>query len=219
VSPFQCAVPRSTDCKLCAADAEHDSRFDLDKSAGFFAKLFKARSESGRRRFSRQLLPFRTCSRRINHRGNGKVCFMKTRTSFIRNSTSRPSRFNTMKLRRQTALRAALIRLWLTAGVTACLAAPAAKAAPAISATPNPVVYVTKPKGPLVLLNQGITTVTWDAGADHPYADVWVSVDGGAETLFSTAHKGPRPRPSNLERPIRLNCTAAPKFILGLRLV
>jgi hypothetical protein len=115
---------------------------------------------------------------------------MKTKTSLIRNSTSRPSRFNTMKLRRHTDLRAALIRIWLTAGVTACLAAPAAKAAGTISATPNPVVYVTKPKGPLFLLNQGKTTVTWDAGTDHPYADVWVSVDGGKETLFSSAHKG-----------------------------
>jgi hypothetical protein len=115
---------------------------------------------------------------------------MKTKTSLIRNSTSQPSRFNTMKLRRHTDLRAALIRIWLTVGITACLTAPAAKAAGTISATPNPVVYVTKPKGPLFLLNQGKTTVTWDSGAANPYADVWVSVDGGAETLFSSAHKG-----------------------------
>jgi hypothetical protein len=134
---------------------------------------------------------FRTCRRRINRRGNGKVCFMKTKTSLIRNSTSWPSRFNTMKLRRHTDLRAALIRIWLTVGITACLAAPAAKAAGTISATPNPVVYVTKPKPtPFLLGKQGETTITWDAGAANPYADVWVSVDGGAETLFSSAHKG-----------------------------
>ena len=115
---------------------------------------------------------------------------MKTKTSLLRNSTSRPSRFSTTKLRRHTDLRAALIRLWLTAGITACLAAPTAKAASTISATPNPVVWLTKPKGPLVLLNQGTATVTWDAGAGHQGADVWVSVDGGAETLFSSAYKG-----------------------------
>jgi hypothetical protein len=116
---------------------------------------------------------------------------MKTKTSLIRNSTSRPSRFSTIKLRRHTDLRAALIRIWLTAGITACLAAPAAKAAGTISATPNPVVYVTKPKPtPFLLGKQGETTITWDSGAANPYADVWVSVDGGAETLFSSAHKG-----------------------------
>jgi hypothetical protein len=95
-----------------------------------------------------------------------------------------PSQFNTMKLRRHTELRAALIRIWLTAGITACLAAPAAKAASTISATPNPVVYVTTSQ------TQGTTTVTWDAGADKPYAQVWVSVNGGAETLFANTHKG-----------------------------
>lgn len=116
---------------------------------------------------------------------------MKTKTSLIRNSTSRPSRFSTIKLRRHTDLRAALIRIWLTAGITACIAAPAAKAAGTISAAPNPVLYVTKPKPtPFLLGKQGETTVTWDSGAANPYADVWVSVDGGAETLFSSAHKG-----------------------------
>ena len=43
-------------------------------------------------------------------------------------STSQPSRFNTMKLRRHTDLRAASIRIWLIAAITACLAAaPAAQ--------------------------------------------------------------------------------------------
>ena len=109
---------------------------------------------------------------------------MKTKTSLIRNSTSRLSRFNTMKLRPHTGLRAALIRIWLTAGIIACLEAPAAKAASTISATPNPVVYVT------IGQTQGTTTLTWDAGADKPNAKVWVSVDGGAETLFANTHKG-----------------------------
>jgi hypothetical protein len=95
-----------------------------------------------------------------------------------------------MKLRRHADLRAALIRIWLTAGITACLAAPAARAVSTISASPNPVVYVTKPKGTIVLVKQGMTTVTWDAGADKPNAEVWVSVDGGKETLFSDTHKG-----------------------------
>jgi hypothetical protein len=45
-------------------------------------------------------------------------------------------------------------------------------------------VVVTKNK------TQGTTTVTWDAGADKPYAQVWVSVDGGAETLFANTYKG-----------------------------
>lgn len=81
-------------------------------------------------------------------------------------------------------LRAALIRIWLTAGITLCLAAPAAKAKSTISATPNPVVVVTKGQ------TQGTTTVTWNAGADKPYAKVWVSVDGGAETLFANTYKG-----------------------------
>jgi hypothetical protein len=92
-----------------------------------------------------------------------------------------------MKLRRHTDLRAALIRIWLTAGITACLAAPAAKAAPTISATPNPAPVPWDQ-------THGETTVTWDATADHPYAQVWVSVDGGAETLFQPIYKGTAPK-------------------------
>jgi Purple acid Phosphatase, N-terminal domain len=88
-----------------------------------------------------------------------------------------------MKLRRHTDLRAALIRVWLTAGIAACLAAPAAKAAPTISATPNPVIVAFGE-------TQGDTTVTWDAGADHMSAQVRVSVDGGAETPWASIYKG-----------------------------
>jgi hypothetical protein len=93
-----------------------------------------------------------------------------------------------MKLRRHTDLRAALIRIWLTAGITACLAAPAAKAAPTISATPNPV--------PVILgQTQGTTTLTWDAGADHKFAQVRVSVDGGADAVFKNLYTGTAPAP------------------------
>jgi hypothetical protein len=101
---------------------------------------------------------------------------MKTKTQLTTNSTSRP-RFNPMKLRRHAALRAALIRLWLTAGFIACLAAPAVKAAPTISATPNPVIVGLGE-------TQGKTTLTWNDDAGNKFAQVWVSVDGGAETLL-----------------------------------
>jgi hypothetical protein len=48
------------------------------------------RSESGRKRFLRQLLSlFQTCSRRNNPSGEQKGCFMKTKTSLIRNSMNR----------------------------------------------------------------------------------------------------------------------------------
>ena len=107
-------------------------------------------------------------------------------------STSRSSRFNTIKLRLHTDLRAASIRIWLIVGITACFAAaPAAKAVPSISAAPNPVIYVVKPKPPLFLVNQGKTTITWDAGAGHRGSQVWVSVDGSdQETLFAPNSKG-----------------------------
>ena len=82
-----------------------------------------------------------------------------------------------MKLRRHTDLRAALLRLWLAAGITACLAAQAAKAAPTISATPNPVLVTFGQ-------TQGKTKLTWDDRAGNKFAQVWVSVDGGAETLL-----------------------------------
>jgi hypothetical protein len=107
-------------------------------------------------------------------------------------STSRSSCFNTIKLGRHTDLRGASIRIWLIAGFTACVAAaPAAKAVPSISAAPNPVIYVVKPKPPLLLANQGKTTITWDAGAGHRGSQVWVSVDGSdEETLFAPNSKG-----------------------------
>jgi hypothetical protein len=111
---------------------------------------------------------------------------MKTKTLLTRNSTSQPSRFNTMKLRGHTDLRAALIRIWLIAAITACLTVTAAKAAPTISATPNPVPVA-------ISQTQGTATLTWDAGVDHKLAQVLVSVDGGAETVFSPIYKGTAP--------------------------
>ena len=107
-------------------------------------------------------------------------------------STGRSSRFNTIKLRLHTDLRAASIRIGLITCTTVCFAAaPAAKAVPSISAAPNPVIYVVKPKPPLLLVNQGKTTITWDAGAGHEGSEVWVSVDSSdQETLFSPNSKG-----------------------------
>jgi hypothetical protein len=39
---------------------------------------------------------------------------------------------------------------------------------------------------------QGACTITWDGGADHPYAEVWVKVDDGAETFVVEQGKGSR---------------------------
>jgi hypothetical protein len=61
---------------------------------------------------------------------------------------------------------------------------------PSISAAPNPVIYVVKPKPPLLLVNQGKTTITWNAEAGHEGSKVWVSVDGDVETLFAPNFKG-----------------------------
>ena len=40
--------------------------------------------------------------------------------------------------------------------------------------------------------NQGKTTLTWDGGADHPYAEVWVSMDGAGETFIVEQGRGLR---------------------------
>ena len=47
---------------------------------------------------------------------------------------------------------------------------PTAAAAPWITAAPN---NITLPFGQPA----GVTNLTWDAGADHPYAEVWLKVD------------------------------------------
>ena len=65
-------------------------RFILTSWRDFSQNFQKPKSESRRGQFSRQLLPlFQTCSRRITNRGNGKVCFIKTKTAPTTNSISR----------------------------------------------------------------------------------------------------------------------------------
>jgi len=38
----------------------------------------------------------------------------------------------------------------------------------------------------------GQTTLIWDGGKDHPYAEVWVKVDDGEETFVVEQAKGTR---------------------------
>ena len=40
--------------------------------------------------------------------------------------------------------------------------------------------------------SQGTTTLTWNGGPDHPYAEVWVKVDGADETFIVEQGKGTR---------------------------
>ncbi len=56
-------------------------------------------------------------------------------------------------------------------------------AAPTITANPNPVNI-------LFTAKSGTTTIQWDAEANHPNADVWLSIDGGSETLFDGDYHG-----------------------------
>ena len=56
-------------------------------------------------------------------------------------------------------------------------------AAPTITADPNPVVIS-------IVANSGTTTITWNAEADHPNAEVWLSVDQARESLFDANHQG-----------------------------
>ena len=57
--------------------------------------------------------------------------------------------------------------------------------APTITADPNPVVI---PKGK----TQGTTTLSWDGGTDHPYAELWVQVDANDETFIVESGKNTR---------------------------
>ena len=54
-----------------------------------------------------------------------------------------------------------------------------------ITASPS---VVTIPAGQTT----GTTTLTWDAGPNHPYAEVWVTVDGGDERKIVEQGKGSR---------------------------
>jgi hypothetical protein len=56
---------------------------------------------------------------------------------------------------------------------------------PRIAASPT---KVTIPSGRAL----GSTTLTWDGGADHPYAEVWVEEDGGDATKIVEQGKGSR---------------------------
>jgi hypothetical protein len=64
-------------------------------------------------------------------------------------------------------------------------AAPSALGTPAITASPS---FVTIPAGQ----TQGTTTLTWDAGSSHAYAEVWVKVDDQEETFVVEKGKGTR---------------------------
>jgi hypothetical protein len=79
----------------------------------------------------------------------------------------------------------ARLDLWaLVAGVLFVLST-SSLAAPTIMATPNPVPV---PPGQ----TSGTTTLSWDGEAKHPYAEVWVGVDGNDETFVVEKGKGTR---------------------------
>jgi hypothetical protein len=63
--------------------------------------------------------------------------------------------------------------------------APSATGVPRIAANP---IVVSIPAGE----SEGTTTLAWDGGADHPYAEVWVKVDDGDETKVVEQGKGNR---------------------------
>lgn len=62
---------------------------------------------------------------------------------------------------------------------------PAPTGVPRITASPT---IVTIPAGQTA----GTTTLTWDSGSDHPYAEVWVKADGQDETFLVEQGKGTR---------------------------
>ena len=80
---------------------------------------------------------------------------------------------------------AALLAIFPTPRVRARLSAPT------ITADPNP---ANVPKGE----SKGTTTLTWDGGTDHPYAEVWVKVDDNDETFIVESGKGTRQVPIEL---------------------
>jgi len=63
--------------------------------------------------------------------------------------------------------------------------APSAQGVPGITASPH---VVTVPAGQ----TQGKTTLTWDGGKDHPYAEVWVKEDDQDEKFVVEKGKGTR---------------------------
>ena len=83
----------------------------------------------------------------------------------------------------------AIIRLARAASILAALIFTfqvlPAQAQPSIYVSQNPVLI---PAGQ----TSGTTTLTWDAGGDHPYAEVWQQIDGGEETFVVEQGKGSR---------------------------
>ena len=65
------------------------------------------------------------------------------------------------------------------------ITAPPSKATPKISASPA---VITIGGGQ----TNGTTTLTWDGGPEHPYAEVWVAVDGQDPTFVVEQGKGSR---------------------------
>jgi len=83
-----------------------------------------------------------------------------------------------------------LLKLALLLGVLTALFAistkPSAHAvgiAPTITADPNPIIL---PQGKV----NGTTTLTWDGGDQHPYAEVWLKIDDNDETFVLESGKG-----------------------------
>jgi hypothetical protein len=91
---------------------------------------------------------------------------MKTKTSLMGNSFNEPA-VAIQQNETETSYRSTsdIIRICLIAGITSCLTvAPATKAAPIISAAPNPVVYVAKPTTLFPLDENVITLTTFISG-------------------------------------------------------
>lgn len=104
---------------------------------------------------------------------------------------------------------------WRSEGVLKCLP-PAAPAAPPTPLRPPPIrrtgrapkpaavepeplkppaIVATRPVFPVPFQPTGFVVLTWDGGADHPYAEVWVSVNGGEQTFVVEQGKGTRQIP------------------------
>jgi len=89
------------------------------------------------------------------------------------------------KLLAVAAVRLAQATGVLVALIFAFLALPAQAQVPSITAAPNPALA---PAGQ----TSGTTTLSWDGGGDHPYAEVWQQVDNNDETFVVESGKGTR---------------------------